>query len=63
MRKLNIPKFNVSNLTVFVSLIVSICALATSLMQALIMKDQFKVMVEQQKLMSEQYKASVWARV
>jgi hypothetical protein len=63
MRKLNIPKFNISNLTVFVSLIVSICALATSLMQALIMKDQFKVMVEQQKLMSEQYKASVWARI
>lgn len=62
-KKLNILKINLQSMTIAVSLIVSICALGTSLMQAFIMKDQFKVMVEQQKLMVEQYKASTWARV
>jgi hypothetical protein len=62
-KKIILPKLNVQNMTIAVSLLVSICALGTSLMQAFIMKDQFKVMVEQQKLMVEQYKASTWARV
>lgn len=62
-KKITFPKTNLQSITIAVSLIVSICALVTSLMQAFIMKDQFKVMVEQQKLMVEQYKASTWARI
>ena len=63
LQKMIHVKINVQSMTIMVSLLVSICALGTSLMQAFIMKDQFQVMVEQQKLMVEQYKASTWARI